>query len=408
LSAALLKEGHLRKGLFAASLILCLSFASAEAATVSLSWDPNPESDIGGYLLSYGTAPSQYTSTVDVGNVTSFQFSEPDPTVRYYLAIRAYDTAGAISEYSNEVFTTPASPPLTVTNLSSNKTSPQTVGTSITFSAIASGGTTPYQFKYWVDDGTTSTIGAQWSTSSSFTWTPTASNSNYIIRVWARNAGSTADAPDSSSATLEMSYVITSAGPANQAPTVNAGPDQAITLPDSATLSGTVSDDGLPTPPGEVTLNWTRVSGPGTLTFSAPTAATTTASFSAAGTYVLRLTASDGALTQSDDMTVTVNAANQAPTVNAGADQTVTLPNTATLSGTVSDDGLPTPPGTVTLNWTRVSGPGTVTFSAPTAATTTASFSAPGTYVLRLRASDGVLSRTDRVTVTVSLPLQNL
>jgi hypothetical protein len=35
----------------------------------------------------------------------------------------------------------------------------------------------------------------------------------------------------------------------------------------------------------------------------------TTASFSAAGTYVLRLTASDGALSTSDDATVTVNAA---------------------------------------------------------------------------------------------------
>ena len=65
--------------------------------------------------------------------------------------------------------------------------------------------------------------------------------------------------------------------------------------------------------------------------------------------------------------------------MNAGADQTITLPSSATLSGTVSDDGLPTP-GTVTLNWARVSGPGTVTFSTPTAATTTASFSVAGTY----------------------------
>jgi hypothetical protein len=50
------------------------------------------------------------------------------------------------------------------------------------------------------------------------------------------------------------------------------------------------------------------VSGPGTVTFSAPTAATTTASFSAAGTYVLRLSASDGALSTSDDVAVTVSA----------------------------------------------------------------------------------------------------
>ena len=39
---------------------------------------------------------------------------------------------------------------------------------------------------------------------------------------------------------------------------------------------------------------------------------------------------------------------NQPPTVNAGPDQTVTFPNSANLNGTVSDDGLPNPPATVT------------------------------------------------------------
>ena len=48
--------------------------------------------------------------------------------------------------------------------------------------------------------------------------------------------------------------------------------------------------------------------------------------------------------------------------VNAGADQTITLPATAALAGTASDDGLPTPPGTVTTTWSKLSGPGTVTF----------------------------------------------
>ncbi len=68
-----------------------------------------------------------------------------------------------------------------------------------------------------------------------------------------------------------------------------------ITLPATATLTATVTDDGqvLPTP----TLTWSQVSGPGTATFTAPTALTTSVSFSAAGTYVLRLSVYDGALT---------------------------------------------------------------------------------------------------------------
>jgi Beta-propeller repeat len=41
--------------------------------------------------------------------------------------------------------------------------------------------------------------------------------------------------------------------PVNQPPGVNAGPDQTITLPGVANLDGTVSDDGLPNPPGALT-----------------------------------------------------------------------------------------------------------------------------------------------------------
>src|SRR6185369_14382096 len=94
-----------------------------------------------------------------------------------------------------------------------------------------------------------------------------------------------------------------------QAPTVNAGSDQTITLPASASLSGTATDDGLPAPPATLTTTWSRVSGPGTVTFGNANALSTSASFSVAGTYVLRLTAFDSALTSTDDVTVTVNSA---------------------------------------------------------------------------------------------------
>ncbi|HUP75158.1 MAG TPA: hypothetical protein VM282_19090, partial [Acidimicrobiales bacterium] len=127
-----------------------------------------------------------------------------------------------------------------------------------------------------------------------------------------------------------------------------------------------------------------------------------TATFSTAGTYVLRLTATDTELTASDDVTVTVTDApvNQAPVVDAGADQSVVLPDAASLAGSVSDDGLPS--GSLTVGWSKVSGPGTVTFANATAASTTATFSDVGTYVLRLTASDGELTSSDDVTVTVA------
>ena len=75
------------------------------------------------------------------------------------------------------------------------------------------------------------------------------------------------------------------------------------------------------------------------MTFGNANAVNTTASFSAAGSYVLRLTASDSALQASDDISVAVNSAapsNRAPSVNAGPDQTITLPGAANLDGTVA------------------------------------------------------------------------
>ena len=207
----------------------------------------------------------------------------------------------------------------------------------------------------------------------------------------------------------EVTYSIGS-GSTNQAPVVDAGPDQTITLPSSANLNGTVTDDGLPNPPGTVTTTWSEVSGPGAVTFGDASSVDTTASFSAAGSYVLKLQASDSVLSSSDTATVTVNPAsqNQPPTVNAGQDQTVILPNPASLSGTASDDGLPNPPGTLVTTWSQFSGPGTVTFGDASSLSTTASFSASGTYVLRLTADDSALQSSDDLTVTVNPSSQNL
>jgi len=92
--------------------------------------------------------------------------------------------------------------------------------------------------------------------------------------------------------------------PMNLAPVVDAGLDVAVQLPSLASLAATVTDDGLPG--SSLTLLWTRVSGPGSVTFGDATSANTTAQLSAAGTYVLRLTASDGQLQAFDEITVTV------------------------------------------------------------------------------------------------------
>lgn len=96
-----------------------------------------------------------------------------------------------------------------------------------------------------------------------------------------------------------------------------------------------------------------------------------------------------------------VSEVNRPPVVSAGPDVTVDFPNPAMLAGTVSDDGLPTPPGVFTASWSIESGPGMVEFANANLAATTATFSRPGVYTLRLTGADGATTTRDTVVVTV-------
>jgi hypothetical protein len=162
--------------------------------------------------------------------------------------------------------------------------------------------------------------------------------------------------------------------PTNVAPVIDAGPNRSVSLGQQASLDGTVSDDGLPAG-AAVTVAWAKASGPGTVTFAAPTAVDTTAGFSAAGTYTLSLTANDTQLSAGDTMTVTVTDPN-APVTNS-------------FSGSFSV-------------WTRsithsfASGPGamTVTVKGPSNKSVTATLQAPDGTVLGQTSGAGTRTMT--------------
>jgi len=192
----------------------------------------------------------------------------------------------------------------------------------------------------------------------------------------------------------------------NQPPTVAVLADHtSLTLPlNTAVLTGVANDDGLPN--GTLNTQWAQVSGPAAANFVQSSPTSLTVAFPAVGVYGIQFTASDGQLSSSAtiDITVTNPGGNQPPTVNAGPNQTITLPQTtATLNGYAADDGLPS--GTLTVQWSQISGPATAVFSAPNSATTQVALPTPGTYVLELSANDTQLTTTSQVTiVSTSLP----
>jgi hypothetical protein len=113
---------------------------------------------------------------------------------------------------------------------------------------------------------------------------------------------------------------------------------------------------------------------------------------------------------------------NTAPQLTGSPEQTATVDAPLTVSASATDDGIPKPrkvrPGTtpppggdgVQIRWIHYRGPGEVKFSQERSERvygkqvelqTTVTFSAPGTYVLRAIANDGLLETAHDVTVTV-------
>ncbi len=88
------------------------------------------------------------------------------------------------------------------------------------------------------------------------------------------------------------------------------------------------------------------------------------------------------------------------PVVDAGPTQSLALTLPIVLNGTIHDDGLPAG-STLSVAWTADSGPGPVQFTNAAQAATTATVTVPGLYRLRLTASDGILSTSATVLISV-------
>ena len=101
------RRAVMRRGCLICFWSFCLAWLAlcgvANAATLTLAWNPNPEPDIAGYVLYWGTQSGVYTSNSNVGNVTVQQVTGLADATFYYFAVRAYNTAGLMSAYSSEV-----------------------------------------------------------------------------------------------------------------------------------------------------------------------------------------------------------------------------------------------------------------------------------------------------------------
>ncbi|HEY6348292.1 MAG TPA: RHS repeat-associated core domain-containing protein [Candidatus Angelobacter sp.] len=372
------------------------------------------------------TVSNASTTTATSGTVTVSDFVPPGMTLASASGTNWTCTAGVCSR--SDVLAAEASyPAITVSvNVASNATSPQvniasvagggspsaltsdatTITGAAKFPVVNAGG--PQSINLPTNTVTLNGSGNSDTGTLSFTWTKlsgpdtvtfSSPNSAVTQATFSAVGSYLLQLSGTDGTNTAISNTTVTVNPSvNQPPVVSAGANQTITLPtNTIILNGTATDDGLPTG-STLTVSWNQVSGPAAVVFATPTKATTQVAFSAAGTYVLRLTASDSHLFSSSDVRVTVNPAPQTLTVSAGPSQTITFPvNKVTMNGSASGGN-----GPLTLTWSTVSGPGTVTFSSPNSAVTQATFSAPGSYVLQLSAADGTTTVSATAGVAVN------
>src|SRR5439155_1402755 len=129
------------------------------------------------------TPPSGTVVSAGLGQMLSAMFTPTDTA--NYAPVAKTVTIDVVSAVSS----------VTVT---ADRPSPQVPGTTVTFTAAASGGTAPYQYKWWLSDGTTWTVVQAWSATATFVWTPTSANNGYVVAVWVRSAGNAVDAAEKS------------------------------------------------------------------------------------------------------------------------------------------------------------------------------------------------------------------
>ena len=374
---------------------------------VTLAWNQNPESDIAGYDLSYGTVRGTYGTTIKAGLNISTQVSGLTAGVTYYFVVVAYNTAGLRSPQSAEIsyqgtIATPnQAPDSTISAPSANVTI--TTGGTVSFAGSGSDpdGNTPLTYLWNFGSGS----GIADSTAQNPGSRQFNNPGTYVVTLTATDSLGFAD-PTPAQRTITVTSPV-----ANQAPnsTISApSANVSITTGGTVSFSGSGSDPDGNTP---LTYLWNFGSGSGIANSTAQNPGSR--QFNTAGTYVVTLTVTDS-LGLADPspaqrtITVTAPVANQAPnsTISApSANVSITTGGTVSFSGSGSDPDGNTP---LTYLWNFGSGSGIANSTAQNPGSR--QFNTAGTYVVTLTVTDslGLADPTPaQRTITVTAPVAN-
>ncbi len=357
---------------------------SLAAGKITLAWNPSTGTNIAGYRIHYGGSSRTYTNMVSVGT-TSATVTNLKDGATYYFAATAYDSTGLESDFSNEASATTAAPtnaPPTLNDLTSVTINEDAGMQSVSLAGISSGSASESQ-TLTVTAASSNTglipnpsiVYTSPNATGTLNFTPVANASGIAtITVTVNDSGT-------SNNVVTRSFTVT-VTPVNDAPTLNAlsnlsinenAAAQTVSLAgitagggesQSLVVTATSSNPGLiPNP----TVTYTSPNATGSLSFTPVAFGNGTATITV---IVNDSDASNNLVTRT--FTVTVNAVNQAPTLNALNNATINENDGAqsvSLSGIST--GATNESQTLTITATS-SNPGlipnpTVTYTSPNA-----------------------------------------
>lgn len=184
----------------------------------------------------------------------------------------------------------------------------------------------------------------------------------------------------------------------NDPPTVDAGPFQSVQEGDTVVLGAVGADADS----GSLTYQWTQVGGPAvTLTGDGTANPSFVAPEDVTNTYVtFEVAASDGEHTVVDRVMVLINADNDGPILDAGADFSAEEGTQVTLAASATDpEGQP-----LTHTWVQTGGPAV---SLSDASSLSPTFEAPNVLedteiTFQVASTDGAHTVVDTITVTIT------
>jgi hypothetical protein len=349
----------------AAALCLAGSASAAGSNSVSLAWDPNPETDVAGYRLQYGLTPGEYPNVLDAGKTTSATVNGLNQGTTYYFTAVAYNTVGQTSTASTVVSYTVPGTPNTPPAVSSFSLSVAEDGqASATLSGTdEEGDILAYSIVSSPSKGTLT------GTPPNLTYRPATDATGSDSFTFRANDG----ALDSAVATVSVTITPVNDSPLAIAKSATVQEDGQVAI----TLSGTDADGD--------SLTYAIVSAPskGTLTGSAPALTyRPAANLNGSDSFTYRVndgTVNSGTVTVS----ISISAVNDTPVANA---QTLTVAEDSPLSVALSGTDVESS----SLTYTVASQPGRGTLSGtPPNLTYTPTANLNGADSFSFRVSDG-------------------